>query len=536
MANPNVQAVSPQEIDDPLANPYMGWGIWVAPRQLGYTKPDYTIESNTTAFGDDAPLYSWVMVDWDWAHLEPQEGQYEWKDLDAMFKYWSSRGKHFVVRLWVVSDPGWKTEATAASVIPEWLWAKGLRYQEYQASGTSDISNPMKHREPDYLDPTYEDVYLPAFQKLLTAFAARYDKPDTPIIFTQVAGYGQWVDFAAWFSKYRWPDTEIKHVFFSRLVNMYANTFKHIRLSMADMGDWDNDPTWSLEQFLYPTALDIGISKGAGLMDNGFIVARSQGPRCRQITQRFWRNLPFLGEGWAYDEIKDVGTYGTLKENARVVLEYHTNFYHFYNYAQSYRRMMRDDRAILEMGLQSGGLGYRLVLTSASWPAELPAGHLLLIDQTWVNRNVGRLYVMHPLKVYLTDPQGNEKYSQIDHDFDETTWVKGETYTRTSVINLPNDLAPGEYDVRIAVVDQVGKPRIRLAIRGEDSDKRYKLGTIRILHGLQKSTSLLQGIGVDCTNTAVALLSMQIASGCRDTAREELNPAMAIYELPIPLP
>jgi len=243
-----------------------------------------------------------------------------------------------------------------------------------------------------------------------------------------------------------------------------------------------------------------------------------------------------LGEGWAYDEIKDVGTYGTLKENARVVLEYHTNFYHFYNYAQSYRRMMRDDRAILEMGLQSGGLGYRLVLTSASWPAELPAGHLLLIDQTWVNRNVGRLYVMHPLKVYLTDPQGNEKYSQIDHDFDETTWVKGETYTRTSVINLPNDLAPGEYDVRIAVVDQVGKPRIRLAIRGEDSDKRYKLGTIRILHGLQKSTSLLQGIGVDCTNTAVALLSMQIASGCRDTAREELNPAMAIYELPIPLP
>jgi hypothetical protein len=188
-----------------------------------------------------------------------------------------------------------------------------------------------------------------------------------------------------------------------------------------------------------------------------------------------------LGEGWAYDEIKDVGTYGTIEENAKVVLEYHTNFYHFYNYAQSYRRMMQDDRAVLETGLRSGGLGYRLVLTSASWPTELPAGHLLLINQTWLNRNVGRLYVIQPLKVYLTDSQGNEQYSQIDYDFDETPWVKGESYTRSSVINLPDSLAPGEYDVRIAVVDRSGKPRIRLAIEGEDAEKRYKLGRVRIV-------------------------------------------------------
>ena len=41
------------------------------------------------------------------------------------------------------------------------------------------------------------------------------------------------------------------------------------------------------------------------------------------------------GEGWAYEEIKDVGTYGTIEENIDVVLQYHTNFYHFYSYAQS---------------------------------------------------------------------------------------------------------------------------------------------------------------------------------------------------------
>jgi hypothetical protein len=34
--------------------------------------------------------------------------------------------------------------------------------------------------------------------------------------------------------------------------------------------------------------------------------------------------------------------------------------------------------------------------------------------------------------------------------------------------------------VRIALVDQTGKPRIRLGIQGEDPEKRYTLGTVRI--------------------------------------------------------
>ena len=74
----------------------------------------------------------------------------------------------------------------------------------------------------------------------------------------------------------------------------------------------------------------------------------------------------------------------------------------------------------------SGGLGYRMVLASASWPKELPAGHLLLINQEWMNRNVGRLYIHHPLKVCLLDSQGDEKFSALDWDIDVTRWVKGE--------------------------------------------------------------------------------------------------------------
>jgi hypothetical protein len=142
---------------------------------------------------------------------------------------------------------------------------------------------------------------------------------------------------------------------------------------------------------------------------------------------------------------------------------------------------MREDRANFERGLESGGLGYRLVPTSLSWPRQVPAGNLLLVRQTWVNRNVARLYVQHPLKLYLTDAQGTEKFSESDTSFDERSWVRGKDYSLISVFHLQKELPPGVYDVRIALADGAGKPRIRLGIDGADSELRYKVGEIRIL-------------------------------------------------------
>jgi hypothetical protein len=104
-----------------------------------------------------------------------------------------------------------------------------------------------------------------------------------------------------------------------------------------------------------------------------------------------------------------------------------------------------------------------------------------MLHSTWVNRNAGRLYERYPLRVYLTDSNGNEKWSANDPSFTQTSWVRGERYAVDTLLTTSNKLEPGTYDVRIAMVDAAGKPRIRLAIAGEDSELRYKLGTIRIL-------------------------------------------------------
>jgi len=473
-SDPLLTTVRPSEIVDPLPNPYMGWGIWAGPQQFGYNEKQFTVEDNTTGFGDDVPLFNWVMVDWAWKDLEPQEGQFNWKDFDRVLNFWSARGKQFVVRLWVTDDAGW-AEHPGAPVCPGWLWAKGLHGRDYVGRAQS------RQREPDYLDPSYEKTYLPALKKLVTAFAGRYDKPDSPMIFVQVMGYGHWADWATWDSKYPWPSTEAKHRVLTKIVDIHAAAFKHIQLMMADMGDWDNDKAFSLEEYMHRMALDEGIAKGAGLIFTGFIEGLSGNPWVDPMVGRYWRKLPFLGEGWSYEEIKDDGSHGTMAEHLRATLLYHTNFFHYYSDSPSYRRMMLDDPATIEEGLRSGGLGYRLAITAASWPAELPAGHFLVINQTWVNRNVGRLYVRHPLKIYLTDSDGKEKFSAVDVDIDESLWLKDETCPHLTAIHLPANLPAGEYDLRVAVVGRDGKPRIALAIQGMDAEKRYKLGTIRVL-------------------------------------------------------
>ena len=117
--------------------------------------------------------------------------------------------------------------------------------------------------------------------------------------------------------------------------------------------------------------------------------------------------------------MKSQKVHGTPDENLSLVLDWHANYAHFYTDAIAYKLEVSQDQKFLERGLRIGGMGYRLVPTSLSWPGELPAGNLMVVRQTWVNRNLGRLYLQHPLKLYLTDPLGTEKFSEVDSSFDE---------------------------------------------------------------------------------------------------------------------
>jgi hypothetical protein len=470
-SQPLIRTVIPAEHDAPLSNPFMGFGLWAGPRY--YDGRTFTLEYNTTGFGDDAPLFSWVLVDWMWSDLEPQEGKYFWNDLDTVLNFWSQRGKQIYLRVWITDDPGW-AGAPGNEVCPEWLWKDGAKYRTYVGEGKAP------KREPDYLDPSYDRVYLPKARKFLEALATRYDKPDSAVVLWGAMGYGQWGEWHTMWSHYPWPDRQTKHAVLARIVTMYAEVFKVRPVMISYCFDDDQKQVASLEDFHYRQALDVAMSKGFELARHGFIDGLWLWDRL--TMEKYWRTATLMAEGdWSYLDVKNHGTHGTLEENIEVMAEWHSNYAHFYMDADSYRRAVREDAASFEKWLRSGGIGYRLVPLSFSWPEEIRAGELLLVRSAWVNRNQGRLYVRHPLRLYLTDREGKILFSSADPAFDETSWVRGEEYPVTSIVGLPAQLDPGIYDLRIALTSEKGNPAIRLPIEGEDAKGRYRVGTIHIL-------------------------------------------------------
>jgi hypothetical protein len=182
-----------------------------------------------------------------------------------------------------------------------------------------------------------------------------------------------------------------------------------------------------------------------------------------------------------------------MDEFLDVMLQWHSNYAHFYMDAASYRRAMDEDREVFERGLQQGGLGYRLALTQAAYPDEVAPGQLLLLRQRWVNRNVGRCYRRHLLKLSLTDRDGREAFGETDGSFDQTAWVRGEEYEVTSIFHLPPSIAEGEYDLRISMSDAPGGRALPLAIAGADDQNRYRLGTARVAKDADRETHWASG-------------------------------------------
>ena len=92
--------VVPLEIQTPLPNPYMGSGDLGGPAPMGgINKRPFSGAYNTTGFADDAPLFNWVLVDWDWAALNPRKDNVIGRILTPSSPIGSARHKQFVVRI-----------------------------------------------------------------------------------------------------------------------------------------------------------------------------------------------------------------------------------------------------------------------------------------------------------------------------------------------------------------------------------------------------------------------------------------------------
>jgi hypothetical protein len=415
-----------------------------------------------------------------WADLETKEGQFDWKDLDTVVDYWKACNKQFVIRLWVTTDPGW-AGAPGNKACPDWLWDVGVKYHEYKAEGG------VKQRCPAYADPTWETLYLPKMKRFLAAYRDRYHKPGGPVVLDYVMGFGDWGEWHTMWSHYPWPSREKKREVLGKAIDAYLDVFAPNRaenepvrnLAIAHVYDDDCGGDLPLADAMHRQALDIAAARGFAFARNGFIDGLGGWPN--DLMNKYWPDHQLIGEGdWSYEQMKKDKTHGSMAEHVDTFAKFHSTYAHLYMHAASYKQAMAEDRGEHERALKAGGIGYRFVLTSASWETSRRPGETLTLRQEWVNRNASWCVYPYRLKLYLLNQDKVVVWSGVDKAFDPRSWLKGNNYSVESAFLLPENLQSGNYDLRVALVDTAEKPQLRLGINGDDGLLRYPLGNVEV--------------------------------------------------------
>jgi hypothetical protein len=122
-------------------------------------------------------------------------------------------------------------------------------------------------------------------------------------------------------------------------------------------------------------------------------------------------------------------------------------------------------------------MGYRFILRRLEYSNLVNPGTMMPVHMWWLNAGVSPIYVEYDLAMELRSPK---KSTVIRIPVDVRKWLPGDAVFDGTVY-VSDDLADGEYEVRIAMLDpRTGKPAIRFAIEGRQEDGWYGIGSITV--------------------------------------------------------
>lgn len=459
--------ITPVQTNEVLHNPGMGWVL------IDNAIPGHIDAGRTGTY----PEVDNVAVLTHWGELEPTEGQYDWSLLDEAIDYWSNLGKRIHFRIstdaMMISGYGY------AKSVPEWLFQQyGVPYQERFDQGYS-------FKLPDYAHP----VFMEKLETFLEAFADRY-RNDPRLDIVDLRGYGTWGE---WHSGHDFDSYAERIATLRSLIDKWYDAWNGDKiLALSNSYEWRSEMTpavnnpSSYEDYMSWSAFDYALTK-PNLTFRRDGAAGALRTYDRQLLESFFRSnrsLPLIAEffgGYGYYVGNGSGYSpdAALEEALQLHPNYITIMGHDGDFGAASFYAERPD--LINEGNKR--MGYRLVVNRAEFPSAVQAGGEFELRQLWSNLGVGRSYRNYPLKLYLTDTAGNTVWSATDESFDMTGFVAGEVYETFSRFELPATVAPGEYDVRIALADQQGNPAIRLGIEGRDTLNRYMLGKLKVESG-----------------------------------------------------
>jgi hypothetical protein len=238
----------------------------------------YVFNGGNSATYANNPIVAGTYLGYYWSQLEPQEGQYQWGQLDSDMQPWITHNKNVIVR---ISTAGWKKwqPPYSAQGTPQWVFNKGV-------SSVTEDDGAIK---PQYWNPTF----LQALKVFIQAFANRYDgnshimaveigigdggetKPDTR--FNSNPGILQaWENIG--YTNAVWWNT------IQQIITIYTSSFHSTPLAiMPDATFIGQDKGYSESM-----VLNYAVSHSLWLQDNGLIANRT--------LPSVWKKVPVIAE------------------------------------------------------------------------------------------------------------------------------------------------------------------------------------------------------------------------------------------------
>jgi Domain of unknown function (DUF4832)/Beta-galactosidase len=448
--------VRPVPINDVLQNPAMGITTFNRfngqatnpPLEWSEIGPVTKLPQAPTK--PDFPDTTIAYLRWYWNALEPEPGKYRWDIIDLALAEARAHGQTLAIRLMPYSnkDP-----------LPAWYLTTGAR----RANQPSDKDGNIW--QPDFSDP----MYLKYWGRLVAEAGKRYN--GNPYLDSvDISSVGYWGE--------GWSPYMPAFQYQKALIDIWFDAFPTTTLLM---------------NFDEPQALTYGTSRGAGwrLDCLGDLRVKSDNPYfepemldvypqqvVRSGIQDVWQKHPVSLEvcGTVSEWKRDHFDLNYILEQA---LRWHVTSVNLKS-----SPIPDDWKADFETFEKK--IGYRFLLRRLEYPKSVTAGSMMPIHMWWLNAGVAPPYTNYPLAVQLRSANDS---AAINVPVDVRKWLPGDAVFDGSLY-VPATLPEGTYDFRVAMLDpRSGKPAIRFAITGRDSDGWYSEGQIRVISNDRHSSN-----------------------------------------------
>ena len=446
--------VIPEESDEILANPGMGW------------------ETFHETSKSDKNLPGWIpstvqYARWGWGRFEPEAGKIDREFLDGELKETKKSGQRLAFRVMCCSpEPG-------VAYHPKWLNGAGGRIVECDYEG-------KRVPIPDFDDAAILERHVDFIKRL----GQLYDgHPD--IDHVDIGSIGWWGEWHMSGSKCGMPAQANQR----RMVDAYLGAFKKTRLLMTlhsspgmrraiDGGSgWRADCLGDLGMF----------AKDWSHMRDGY----PKWIREMKLEEQ-WKRAPV-----AFETCGDMRRWVKEGWSPRQIFNYALALHASYiNNKSAPLPKGPNVRAELERFLRR--LGYRLVLREMKHPGEARRGGALEISMRWQNVGSAPCYRGYRVAYRLADDKGRahvlaggvavDKWMPGSVALFDAAFFRnvadlpgGDVAAMTDRVEIPADVAPGTYTLAVGIVSENGaEPVVRLGIKGRSADGWYPLSRISI--------------------------------------------------------